>query len=410
MLRDRDARGGRPDASGRISPSSPIGKCLLGHEEGDSVEVRVPSGEREYEIRKLVTIHDQVEGRRSRRRVSRRSARPGRAHAGGAGRGARGRAGRARASARSSGPRAQPPDRRRAANLRRWAASHLGLGAAARREGRAAPRRRTCAGIATGVAWVETDGPFHQRLVYERLMARHVPRGQAPRPEAAGVPAPRPERALPARDGARRGRRGRRSTGPSATGARPSRRRDALHKHVPAAPVRLRLRARPGAAARPRLPLRAGPHLRGALPRTRVSEDEYRALAAQAAAWLAEPARRDAATAAVPATRGGRARTRRGRGRGQSAAWASIRCGPAASSTQAALVVTPRGARRGRGAARLARGRARRDDWPWLRPGCAAPRAPRQLRERRRRVGARGAARGGARGPARRPSPRLPGW
>ena len=45
---------------GRISPSSPIGKCLLGHEQGDSVEVRVPSGQRSYEIRKLVTIHDQV--------------------------------------------------------------------------------------------------------------------------------------------------------------------------------------------------------------------------------------------------------------------------------------------------------------------------------------------------------------
>jgi transcription elongation factor GreA len=45
---------------GRISPSSPIGKCLLGHEEGDSVEVKVPSGVRTYEIRKLVTIHDQV--------------------------------------------------------------------------------------------------------------------------------------------------------------------------------------------------------------------------------------------------------------------------------------------------------------------------------------------------------------
>ena len=45
---------------GRISPSSPIGKCLLGHEEGDSVEVKVPSGERTYEIRKLVTMHDQV--------------------------------------------------------------------------------------------------------------------------------------------------------------------------------------------------------------------------------------------------------------------------------------------------------------------------------------------------------------
>jgi transcription elongation factor GreA len=45
---------------GRISPSSPIGKCLLGHEEGDSVEVRVPSGTKAYEITKLVTIHDQV--------------------------------------------------------------------------------------------------------------------------------------------------------------------------------------------------------------------------------------------------------------------------------------------------------------------------------------------------------------
>lgn len=45
---------------GRISPSSPIGKCLLGHEEGDVVEVKVPSGSKEYEITKLVTIHDQV--------------------------------------------------------------------------------------------------------------------------------------------------------------------------------------------------------------------------------------------------------------------------------------------------------------------------------------------------------------
>jgi transcription elongation factor GreA len=45
---------------GRISPSSPIGKCLLGHEEGDTVEVRVPAGVRTYEIRKLVTMHDQV--------------------------------------------------------------------------------------------------------------------------------------------------------------------------------------------------------------------------------------------------------------------------------------------------------------------------------------------------------------
>jgi transcription elongation factor GreA len=45
--------------AGRISPSSPIGKCLLNHEEGDTVEVKVPSGTREYELVKLVTIHDQ---------------------------------------------------------------------------------------------------------------------------------------------------------------------------------------------------------------------------------------------------------------------------------------------------------------------------------------------------------------
>ena len=45
---------------GRISPSSPIGKCLLNHEEGDTVEVKVPGGTKEYEITKLVTMHDQV--------------------------------------------------------------------------------------------------------------------------------------------------------------------------------------------------------------------------------------------------------------------------------------------------------------------------------------------------------------
>jgi transcription elongation factor GreA len=49
---------------GRISPSSPIGRSLLGHEEGEVIEVKVPSGTREYEILKLVTVHDQVEGAR----------------------------------------------------------------------------------------------------------------------------------------------------------------------------------------------------------------------------------------------------------------------------------------------------------------------------------------------------------
>src|SRR4051812_40848860 len=43
---------------GRISPSSPIGRSLLNHEEGDTLEVKVPSGSKEYEIIKLVTLHD----------------------------------------------------------------------------------------------------------------------------------------------------------------------------------------------------------------------------------------------------------------------------------------------------------------------------------------------------------------
>jgi transcription elongation factor GreA len=47
--------------TGRISPSSPIGKSLLNHEEGEVVEVRVPAGVKEYEITRLVTIHEQVQ-------------------------------------------------------------------------------------------------------------------------------------------------------------------------------------------------------------------------------------------------------------------------------------------------------------------------------------------------------------
>lgn len=48
-------------AKGRISPSSPIGRCLLNAEEGQTVEVKVPSGSKEYDVLKVVTIHDQVD-------------------------------------------------------------------------------------------------------------------------------------------------------------------------------------------------------------------------------------------------------------------------------------------------------------------------------------------------------------
>ena len=45
---------------GWISTASPIGKALLGKEEGDSVKVPTPTGQRRFEILKLTTIHDEV--------------------------------------------------------------------------------------------------------------------------------------------------------------------------------------------------------------------------------------------------------------------------------------------------------------------------------------------------------------
>jgi transcription elongation factor GreA len=48
-------------AKGLISTTSPIGKALLGKEEGEEVRVQTPSGTKSFEIVKLVTIHDLVE-------------------------------------------------------------------------------------------------------------------------------------------------------------------------------------------------------------------------------------------------------------------------------------------------------------------------------------------------------------
>jgi len=46
-----------PD-KGQISASSPIGRALLGKEEGDEVVVQTPMGRKQFELRRLVTIHD----------------------------------------------------------------------------------------------------------------------------------------------------------------------------------------------------------------------------------------------------------------------------------------------------------------------------------------------------------------
>jgi transcription elongation factor GreA len=45
---------------GLISTSSPIGRAILNHEEGDEVKVVTPSGSKTFELVKLVTIHDEA--------------------------------------------------------------------------------------------------------------------------------------------------------------------------------------------------------------------------------------------------------------------------------------------------------------------------------------------------------------
>jgi transcription elongation factor GreA len=55
MPEDADAE------KGLISTTSPIGRALLNKEAGDSVKVVTPGGNREFEIVKLYTIHDDIE-------------------------------------------------------------------------------------------------------------------------------------------------------------------------------------------------------------------------------------------------------------------------------------------------------------------------------------------------------------
>ena len=47
-------------AKGLISTSSPIGRAIVGRNEGDEIEVITTNGSRNFEITKLVTIHDEA--------------------------------------------------------------------------------------------------------------------------------------------------------------------------------------------------------------------------------------------------------------------------------------------------------------------------------------------------------------
>ena len=55
MPEDADA------AKGLISTTSPIGRAILNKEPGDTVKVTTPGGSRQFDIVKLITIHDDAQ-------------------------------------------------------------------------------------------------------------------------------------------------------------------------------------------------------------------------------------------------------------------------------------------------------------------------------------------------------------
>jgi hypothetical protein len=180
----------------------------------------------------------------------------------------------------------------RAANVRRWAAAQLGLG----KPPRPGMRPRTdLTPVATAVAWVETTSGFHQRVVFERLMAPLVPRSA------------RRDLRTPAYLHLDPGDRFPRVTVRSSAGAHvygpfrdrgaAARARDALQRAFPLRPCDF--------SFEPASDLPLGLSCLYAQVRTcaapclmRVGEEDYRSLAARAADFLGRPEARPAETEA----------------------------------------------------------------------------------------------------------------
>jgi hypothetical protein len=183
----------------------------------------------------------------------------------------------------------------RGAHLRRWAASHLGAGKPPR-PGVRPPTN--LAPIATAIAYAQTTSVFHQRLVYERLMARHVPgsarRDLKPPAYLSLDPSERfPRVGVSVATGDRR-----HLHGPFRDRRAAERARDRLHKLLPLRPCDHAFEPDPG------LPLGLGcvyAQVRtcAAPCLSRTTEDAYRALAAEAAALLAGPDARPSELAEV---------------------------------------------------------------------------------------------------------------
>jgi len=172
----------------------------------------------------------------------------------------------------------------RAARLRRWAASHLGAGRPPRKGARPAT---DLSPVATAVRFALTTSAFHQRLVFERLMAEQVPLSARRDLRAPGYLHLDPTERFP-RLAVRAAASGRAWLfGPFKDRAAAGRARDALHKRFPLRPCDYAFEPDPA------LPLGLGCVY--AQVRTcaapclcRVSEEDYRGLARSVASFLGE--------------------------------------------------------------------------------------------------------------------------
>ncbi len=176
----------------------------------------------------------------------------------------------------------------RPANLQRWAASHLGAGKPARKGGRPPTDLRP---VAVAVCYAATTSAFHQRLVFERAMARHVPREKRRdlRPPAylRLDPDERFPRVTVVPDPAHADARAR-VFGPFRDRRAAERARKALHKLLPLRPCDYVFEPDPALAlglgcVYAQVKTCAAPCL------VRVTEDAYRGLARDAVALLADP-------------------------------------------------------------------------------------------------------------------------
>jgi hypothetical protein len=175
----------------------------------------------------------------------------------------------------------------RTSNLRRWAATHLGVGP--RRPGKRPPT--DLRPLATAVGYARTTSAFHQRLSCERLMAIHVPAAARRDLKPPAFLHLDPEERFPRVTirGAVAG--GRSLFGPFRNQRAAERTRAALHKVHPLRPCDYTFEPDPV------LPLGLGclyAQVRScAAPcLARVSEEAYRRLAGEAAALLAQPWKR----------------------------------------------------------------------------------------------------------------------